>query len=114
VYTILPDGTLGNRQRFGWLHAPDDKDNAWPDGLKCDRNGLVYVATNMGIQVLDPLGRVNAILPVPSGQPSNCCFGGADFDVLYVSSGGKVYRRKLKTKGANPFERGNKPGLPRL
>lgn len=114
VYTILPDGTLGNKQRFGWLHAPDDKDNAWPDGLKCDRNGLVYVATNMGIQVLDPLGRVNGILPVPGGQPSNCCFGGADFDVLYVSSGGKVYRRKLKTKGANPFERGNKPGLPRL
>ena len=114
VYTILPDGTLANKQRFGWLHAPDDKDNAWPDGLKCDRNGLVYVATNMGIQVLDPLGRVNAILPVPSGQPSNCCFGGADFDVLYVSSGGKVYRRKLKTRGCNPFEAGNKPGAPRL
>jgi gluconolactonase len=114
VYTILPDGTLGNKQRFGWLHVPDDKDNAWPDGLKCDRNGLVYVATNMGIQVLDPLGRVNAILPVPTGQPSNCCFGGANFDVLYVSSGGKVYRRKLKARGCNPFEAGNKPGAPRL
>jgi gluconolactonase len=114
VYTILPDGTLGNKQRFGWLHVPDDKDNAWPDGLKCDRNGLVYVATNIGIQVLDPLGRVNGILPVPGGQPSNCCFGGADFDVLYVSSGGKVYRRKLKTRGCNPFEKGNKPGAPRL
>jgi sugar lactone lactonase YvrE/enterochelin esterase-like enzyme len=106
IYTILPDGTLANKQRFGWLHAPDDKDNAWPDGLKCDRNGLVYVTTNMGIQVLDQLGRVNAILPMPPGgqQPSNLCFGGKDFDVLYVSAVGKVWKRRLKVRGCNPFE----------
>jgi gluconolactonase len=106
VFSVLPDGTLANKQRFGWLHVPDDKENAWPDGLKCDRNGLIYVATNMGIQVLDQLGRVNAILPMPPGgqQPSNLCFGGKDFDVLYVSAVGKVWRRKLKTRGCNPFE----------
>jgi len=105
VFSVLPDGTLTNKQRFGWLHVPDDKENAWPDGLKCDRNGLIYVATNMGIQVLDQLGRVNAILPMPDGsQPSNLCFGGPGFDVLYVSAVRKVWRRKLKTRGCNPFE----------
>jgi sugar lactone lactonase YvrE/enterochelin esterase-like enzyme len=106
IYSIQPDGTLTNKQRFGWLHVPDDKENAWPDGLKCDRNGLVYVATNMGIQVLDQLGRVNAILPMPPGgqQPSNLCFGGPGFDVLYVSAVGKVWRRTLKVRGCNPFE----------
>jgi sugar lactone lactonase YvrE len=114
VYSILPDGTLANKQRFGWLHVPDNKENAWPDGLKCDREGRVYVMTNMGVQILDPIGRVNAIIPVPSGQPSNCCFGGPDFDVLYVSSGTKVYRRKLKVRGCNPFEAPNKPPPPRL
>jgi gluconolactonase len=114
VYSILPDGTLANKQRFGWLHVPDNKENAWPDGLKCDREGRVYVMTNMGVQILDPIGRVNAIIPVPSGQPSNCCFGGPDFDVLYVSSGTKVYRRKLKVRGCNPFEAPNKPAPPRL
>jgi sugar lactone lactonase YvrE/enterochelin esterase-like enzyme len=117
IYSIRPDGTLTNKQRFGWLHAPDDKENAWPDGLKCDRNGLVYVATNMGIQVLDQLGRVNMILPMPpnpGGQPSNCCFGGKDFDVLYVSCGSKVWRRRLKTKGCNPFEAPVRPPVPRL
>ena len=114
VYTVMPDGTLANKQRFGWLHVPDDKEWAWPDGLKCDRNGLVYVATNMGIQILDQLGRVNAIVPMPGGQPSNCCFGGKDFDVLYVSCGTKVYRRKLKVRGCNPFEAPNKPPVPRL
>jgi sugar lactone lactonase YvrE len=114
VYTVMPDGTLANKQRFGWLHVPDDKEWAWPDGLKCDRSGLVYVATNMGIQILDQLGRVNAIVPMPGGQPSNCCFGGKDFDVLYVSCGTKVYRRKLKVRGCNPFEAPGKPPVPRL
>jgi gluconolactonase len=104
VYTILTDGTLTNKQRYGWLHTPDDHDNAWPDGLKCDRDGRIYVATNMGIQVLDQTGRVNAILEVPNGKVSNCCFGGPDFNTLYITCGDKVYRRKLKVKGVNSFE----------
>ena len=114
IYTILPDGKLTNKQRFGWLHSPDNDDNAWPDGLRCDRDGRIYVATRLGIQVLDQTGRVNVILPVPSGQASNCCFGGADFNILYVSSGDKVYRRKLKIHGANPFQKPFKPVNPRL
>ena len=121
VYTILPDGTLANKQRFGWLHVPDNKENAWPDGLKCDQNGWVYVATNMGIQVLDQLGRVNLILPMPGGaggaggaQPSNCCFGGKDFDTLFVSCGDKVWKRKMKVRGCNPFEKAVRPPVPHL
>jgi gluconolactonase len=114
IYTIQPDGTLANKQHFGWLHVPDNQDNAWPDGLRCDREGRVYVATRLGIQVLDQMGRVNAILPLPSGQPSNCCFGGPDFNILYVSSVGKVYRREMKVQGANPFENPIKPANPRL
>jgi gluconolactonase len=116
VYKIKPDGTLINKQRFGWLHVPDIEDNAWGDGLKCDTAGRVYVATRMGIQVLDQLGRVNAILPMPalSTQPSNCSFGGPDFNILYVSCGDKVYRRKLKVRGANSFDNPIKPATPRL
>jgi gluconolactonase len=114
IYTVLPDGSLTNKQRFGWLHVPDGGDFAWPDGMKCDREGRLYVATSLGIQILDPIGRVNAILPMPSGHPSNCCFGGPGFDVLYVSCGNKVYRRQLKTRGCNPFEPPNKPGPPHL
>ncbi|MBS1605978.1 MAG: SMP-30/gluconolactonase/LRE family protein, partial [Bacteroidetes bacterium] len=114
VYSIRPDGTLYNKQRFGWLRVPDNQETAWPDGLKCDRDGRVYVATRLGIQVLDQLGRVNAILPVPSGQASNLCFGGSGFDVLYVSAGSKVYRRRLHVIGVNPFEAPVKPMQPHL
>ncbi|HWK05798.1 MAG TPA: SMP-30/gluconolactonase/LRE family protein [Puia sp.] len=114
IYTIRPDGTLTNKQRYGWLQVPDNAENAWPDGLKCDREGRLYIASRMGIQVLDQTGRVNAILPLPSGQSSNCAFGGAGFNILYVSCGDKVYRRKLKTRGANPFEGPSRPGKPHL
>lgn len=114
IYSIQPDGTLANKQRFGWLHVPDTEENAWPDGIKCDRDGRVYVTSRLGLQVLDQIGRVNAILPIPSGQASNCCFGGPDFKTLYVSSKDKIYRRRLKVPGANPFQPPVKPPVPKL
>ncbi len=114
VYTILPDGSLANKQHYGWLHVPDGAENAWPDGLRCDRDGRVYVTSLLGIQVLDQAGRVEAILPIPTGQASNCYFGGPDFSILYVTSRDKVYRRKLNVHGANPFAAPIKPPTPRL
>ena len=48
IYSIMPDGTLTNRQRYGWLHEPDNKENAWADGLKCDTAGRVYVTGWLG------------------------------------------------------------------
>jgi len=116
IYKIKPDGTLEFKQRYGWLHVPDTEDNAWSDGLRCDTAGRVYVATRLGIQIMDQLGRVNAILPLPpsKGQPSNLCFGGPGFNILYVTCFDKVYRRKLKTQGANTFSDPYKPGSPRL
>ena len=114
IYSINSNGTLANKQRYGWLHVPDEVGNAWSDGLKCDTAGRVYVTSRLGVQVLDQLGRVNAIIPIPGGQASNCCFGGADFNILYVSSRDKVYRRKLKVRGANPFDNPYKPKKPSL
>ena len=114
LYTIEPDGTLANKQRYGWLQVPDNQEVAWPDGLRVDTAGRVYVTTHMGIQILDQTGRVNAILPVPSGQPSNACLGGPAFDILYVTSRDKVYRRKLKVRGVNSFAAPYKPVTPRL
>jgi gluconolactonase len=45
---------------------------------------------------------------------SNLCFGGPNFDVLYASSADKVFRRKVKVKGANAFEKPFKPSGPKL
>lgn len=106
IYQINPDGTLRYKQRYGWLHTPDVAENAWPDGIRCDTTGRIYVATNSGIQVMDQTGRVVAILPTPpsNGQTSNVYFAGPEFNILYVTAGDKVFRRKLKTRGVNAFE----------
>jgi gluconolactonase len=114
IFSINADGTLTNKQRYGWLHVPDDAGNAWSDGLKTDTAGRVYVTSRSGIQIMDQLGRVNAIIPIPGGQASNCCFGATDFNILYVTSRDKVYRRKFKTRGVNPFEAPYKPMPPGL
>ncbi|MEO5944993.1 MAG: SMP-30/gluconolactonase/LRE family protein [Ferruginibacter sp.] len=116
IYKIKPDGTLTYKQRYGWLHVPDTDENAWPDGIRCDTAGRMFVATKMGIQIMDQLGRVNAIIPTPpsNGQPSNVCFGGADFNILYVSAGDKIFRRRLKTQGANTFMEPIKPANPKM
>ena len=109
VYQIQADGTLINKQRFGWLHSNDISGNAWADGVKCDRNGKIYVVTNLGIQILDQLGRVNAIIPMPTGGAANLCFGGKNFDTMYVACIDKVFKRKFNTRGVNTFENPFKP-----
>lgn len=114
VYQVQADGTLAYKQHYGWLHVADNDDNAWSDGLRCDTAGRIYVTSRLGLQVLDQTGRVNAIIPIPAGYASNLCFGGKNFDTMYLTAGNYVYRRKLKVRGANTFEAPSKPVTPRL
>ena len=113
-YRALPDGSLADKQKFYHLHVPDNADDAGADGIRCDREGRLYVATRMGVQVCDQAGRVNVILPTPNGRASNLYFGGPDFDTLYVTAGDKVFRRKMKARGANSYQEPIKPPAPRL
>jgi gluconolactonase len=114
AYQIKPDGSLVNKQHYGWLHVSDTDDNAWSDGLRCDTTGRIYVTSRLGIQVLDQLGRVNAIIPIPQAGASNLCFGGKNFDTMYVTANDKVYKRRFKVRGANTFEKPFRPMAPRL
>jgi sugar lactone lactonase YvrE len=113
-YLIQPDGSLQYKQQYYWLHMPDNVDSSQADGMRVDRDGRLYVATRMGIQVCDQAGRVNAILPTPNGRVSNLSFGGANFDTIFATCGDKIYKRKLKVKGANAWDAPNKPEPPRL
>jgi gluconolactonase len=113
-YQIQADGTLAYKQRYYWLHESDAADGSGADGMRVDRDGRLYVATRLGIQVCDQAGRVNAIIPTPNGRVSNVSFGGETFDVLFATCGDKVYRRKLRVKGAQAWDAPNKPAAPRL
>ena len=113
-YQIQPDGSLAYKQRYYHLHMPDTADDSGADGMHVDRDGRLYVATRMGVQVCDQAGRVNCIIPTPNGKVSNLCFGGERFDTLVATCGDSVYKRKVKVQGANAFEAPIKPANPRL
>ncbi len=113
-YQVQPDGSLKYKQKYFHLHSPDTADDAGADGVEVDRDGRVYVATRMGIQVCDQPGRVNFILPTPNGKVSNITFGGEKFDTLFATCGDKVYKRKVKVSGSPSFQAPVKPEKPRL
>ncbi len=113
-YQIQADGSLAHKQKYFHLHEPDTADDSGADGVRTDRDGRVWVATRMGLQVCDQPGRVNCIIPTPNGKVSNLTFGGPDFDLLVCTCGDRVYSRKVKVKGANGWDAPNKPGNPRL
>lgn len=102
-YLVGPDGSLRYGQRFYWLHVSESNDGT-PDSsgasaMAVDRDGNLYVATRMGVQVADRNGRVRAILTLPEGGVTSLCFGGADFDTLYIVCDGRLYKRKMKLPG---------------
>jgi sugar lactone lactonase YvrE/enterochelin esterase-like enzyme len=103
-YRIEPDGGLADKQRFYYLHVPDAHDDSGADGMCVDRNGRLYVATRLGIQVCDREGRGTCIIPTPNGKVSGICFGGAAFDTLLATCGDRVFQRKVKVHGACAFQ----------
>jgi len=113
-YSVGADGSLTNGQRYDHLHVPDTATDAGTGGLRVDRDGRLWAATRLGLQVCDQAGRVNAIIPVPSGRPTALCFGGTDGDTVFVTCGDKVFARRLRVRGAPAFLAPTTPPKPRL
>jgi sugar lactone lactonase YvrE/enterochelin esterase-like enzyme len=113
-FHVAPDGSLANGQPFYRLEPAEDGSNPFPDGLTVDAEGYLYVATKLGLQVLDQPGRVTAIIDKPhAGTLANAVFGGPNLDTLYVAAGDRVYRRQVRRKGVWPWQP-VKPPQPRL
>lgn len=114
-FAILPDGKLAHKQEYGHLHTTDASTRTQADGMSMDVNGNLYVTTSLGVQILDPLGRVNQILPKPQNAfLSNVAFGGSERNILIVTCGDKVYRRKVNARGSVSWEPPTKPPKPGL
>ena len=76
---------------------------AVPDGIRVDEKGNLYVAAR-GIAVYTAEGRLLDTIPV-SEPPSNCAFGEADGQSLFITARHKVYRVRVLLKGAGFDER---------
>ena len=68
--------------------------------LAADRDGRIYAATPIGVQVYDPTGRLCGVVasPVLGAGVDLMWFQG---DQLVVAVGGTRYTRKLRTAGAS-------------
>ncbi len=99
----------------------DWKEGRGPDGLKEDKNGVLYVAGGLnknnppfendsapgGIYVIDPNlpadRRLVAQLRIPTDEVTNCAFGGEDLRTLFITGGGVLYSVRTSTPGAVRF-----------
>ena len=114
-FHLQADGSLAHRQRYFHLHIIDGSMQSGADGMTVDRDGRLYVTTEMGLQFCDQAGRVNGIISKPQkAWLSNAVFGGPDLSDLYVTCGDKVFKRKTKVKGVFSFQAPIKPAAPRL
>ena len=107
-FSVMSDGSLTNGVPFFRMEIPDEVDSgplrSGADGMTVDSEGFVYVATKLGIQIIDPPGKTVGILRNPgTGDLSNVVFGGRDLTTLYVTAGDKVFRRTIKRKGTLPW-----------
>jgi sugar lactone lactonase YvrE/enterochelin esterase-like enzyme len=115
VFQVQPDGALAHKQRYFYVHMPDGATRSGADGMAADTDGRVYIATPLGVQVFDQLGRCHAIIPAPQRAAlSNVEFGGPNLDELYVTNGDKVFKRKTKVRGVVSWRQPIKPAPPRL
>jgi enterochelin esterase-like enzyme/sugar lactone lactonase YvrE len=115
-FQVGRDGTPTLEQPYFHLHLPDDADGSGVGGLCVDTAGRLYAATPMGIQVFDQAGRVNGIIAPPQRLTNiqGLTFGGPTRDELYLLAEGRVWRRKVQTRGVFPAATPILPAPPRL
>lgn len=91
-------GHIANGRVFARTEPP-----ARPDGSCIDAEGCLWNALYAGGAVVRyaPSGEVITTVPLPVTYPTCCCFGGPDFDRLFVTSA---------LEPLSPDERANEPG----
>lgn len=105
AFRIEADGSLGAKEAFGDLRVPDGRPDCGADGMTIDSTGRVYVATQIGLQVFDPQGRLVGVIDKPEGAwLANAAFAGPELDTLYVTAATKVFKRKINAKGIRYFD----------
>lgn len=84
----LSSGTPSNRRVFF-----DTREVAGrPDGGAMDVDGCYWMAGVGGWQLvrITPKGKVDRIVPMPVERPTRIAFGGANLDVMYITTIGEV------------------------
>ena len=106
AFQIQKDGSIGPGDRYCRLRVRGDERRkrftseeaykADPSAMTIDGANRTYVATNLGIQVFDPTGRLCGVFTAPAGRVTELAFDG---DRLFARADGKVFVRKMLAEG---------------
>ncbi len=88
-FEVQPDGELKGGAE--WAKTPH------PDGLRVDHDGRVWSASNDGVNVIDPSGKILEVIAFPQ-VPANLTFS-RDGHTLYVTARTAVYSIRVTVKG---------------
>ena len=95
-YDVSRDGrSLENKSLYANVSP------GFPDGMRLDEKGNVYVGTLEGIHVLNPQGKLIGKF-LMAKQTANLAFGGVDNNILFTTSSNTVWAVKLNTRGLVP------------
>jgi len=99
-FQIAADGGLVNGEPFYRLEMPEAGWKSGVAGVMEDSAGMVYFVTPYGVQICEANGRVAEVLNPPvHGEVSGVSFAGKKYDWMYVTEGGRVFRRPVKVTG---------------
>lgn len=94
ISAIMEEGKETCIQEYYWIHNPIHCHNN-VSAMIYAKDGNLYVATTIGIQICDHNGRVRAIIPYPETTIDAFAFHG---NVIFVKIGDKVYTRTINAE----------------
>jgi len=95
AFDVTGDGALAAPRT--WHRAVP----GFPDGIKVDTAGRVYVSCDRGVQVLDPSGALIGEIAVPGGAVS-FTFGGPEQNVLLITADDAIWAAHLDMTRPRP------------
>jgi gluconolactonase len=101
VWDVLADTVIVNKRQFAYMSPAGNA-----DGMKVDAEGHLFAAGPSGIWVYDAAGIILDTILVP-GQTTNCNWGDADGQTLYITSGTAVYRVRNVYTHTSGHDQGN-------
>jgi gluconolactonase len=91
-FRVARDGALAEDMVFAKIAPPV------PDGIRCDRQGRLWVTGGDGVHVLDTEGKLLGKVRLPV-RPANCAFGDKDRKTLYITARQNVYAVRVLVAG---------------
>lgn len=111
----LTNATVSNKKIFTVVKEQD----GYPDGLCLDKDDNIYSAHWDGFKITKyaPDGKILATISLPVPNVSSCCFGGKNYDTLFITTAkkglsqeelakypqsGAIFYKKIDTQGLPP------------